>query len=214
VTKGIFDTRSGSGYDDEIVERYQFPKQYLPIAQQFVGDWIVYREPRRGGGRLGYVAIAHVVRVEPDPRRSDRAYAYVDGFLSFDDIVPMRRDGAFFEHRLEALPNRSKVGAALQGKSVRPISDEEFATITLAGLHASLAPENAVRLELDPASVDAETIALVNAPLDEQKRHISGPTGSTGHYRVRDVRWGGIGISSLIGRGGEATPILRPCPTH
>jgi putative restriction endonuclease len=84
----------------------------------------------------------------------------------------LRRDGAFFEHRLEALPNRSKVGAALQGRSVRPISDEEFATITLAGLHASLAPENVLRLELDPASVDAETIALVNAPLDEQKRRI------------------------------------------
>ena len=136
-------------------------------------DWVTLT--LAGGGfpdQSRRQVIARVVRVEPDPRRSDRSYAYVDGFLSFDEIVPMRRDGAFFEHRLETLPNRSKVGAALQGRSVRPISDEEFATITLAGLHGSLAPENAVRLELDRASVDAETLALVNAPLDEQKRRI------------------------------------------
>jgi hypothetical protein len=88
MAKGIFDTRSGSGYDDDIVERYQFPKRYLPIAQRFIGDWIVYREPRGGGGRSGYVAVARLVRTEPDPSRADRSYAYVDRFLAFDTVVP------------------------------------------------------------------------------------------------------------------------------
>ena len=63
MAKGIFDTRSGSGYDDDIVERYHFPNRYLAIAQRFIGDWIVYREPLRGGGRSGYVATARVVRI-------------------------------------------------------------------------------------------------------------------------------------------------------
>jgi putative restriction endonuclease len=172
MTKGVFDARSGSVYDDDIVERYHFPNRYLPIALQFVGDWIVYRETLRGGGRSGYVAAARVVRIEPDPQRRDHSYAYVDRFLAFDNVVPMRRGDEYLEALLEALPDRSKVGVALRGRSIRPLSDEEFATIAVAGLNASLAAENAVKLELDPASADAETLSLVNAPLAEQERRI------------------------------------------
>jgi putative restriction endonuclease len=172
MAKGVFDARSGSDYDDDIVERYHFPNRYLTIAQQFVGDWIVYRETLRGSGRSGYVAVAHVMRIERDPRRRNHSYAYVDRFLAFDNIVPMRRDDEYFESLLEALPDRSRVGATLQGRSVRPLSDKEFAAITLAGLNASLAAENAIKLELDPASADAETLSLVNAPLEEQERRI------------------------------------------
>ena len=65
--KAIFDTRAESGYDDDIVRRYRFPNRYLAIAQQAVDDWIVYREPRRAGGRSGYVAVARLLRIEPDP---------------------------------------------------------------------------------------------------------------------------------------------------
>ncbi|MGC2305131.1 HNH endonuclease [Candidatus Binatus sp.] len=172
MTKGVFDARSGSVYDDDIVERYHFPNRYLPIARQFVGDWIVYRETLRGGGRSSYVAAARVVRIEPDPQRRDHSYAYVDGFLAFDNVVPMRRGDEYLEGLLEALPDRSKVGVALRGRAIRPLSDEEFATIAVAGLNASLAAENAVKLELDPASADAETLWLVNAPLAEQERRI------------------------------------------
>jgi putative restriction endonuclease len=172
VTKGIFDTRSGSGYDDDIVERYHFPKRYLPTARRFIGDWIIYREPRAGGGRSGYVAAARVVGIEPDSNRPDLSYAYVDGFLSFDNVVPTHRSGRYYEQWLDALPNKSQVGTALRGRSVRPLLDEDFAAITLAGLRASLAPENATRLELDAASADPETVALVNAPLEDQKRRI------------------------------------------
>jgi putative restriction endonuclease len=172
MAKGVFDARSGSIYDDDIVERYHFPNRYLPIVKQFIGDWIVYRETLRGGGRSGYVAAAHVARIEPDPSLREHSYAYVDGFLAFDNAVPMRRGEEYLEGLLEALPDRSKVGLALRGRSIRPLSDEEFATIALAGLNASLAAENAVKLELDPASADAETLLLVNAPLAEQERRI------------------------------------------
>jgi putative restriction endonuclease len=144
----------------------------LPTAQHFVGDWIIYREPRAGGGRSGYVAAAHVVRIEADSTRPDHLYAYVDRFLAFDNVVPTHRGGQYFERWLDALPDKSKVGTALRGRSVRPLSDKDFATITLAGLRSSLAPENAVGLELDAASADPETVALVNAPVEEQKRRI------------------------------------------
>ncbi|HKH66725.1 MAG TPA: HNH endonuclease, partial [Reyranella sp.] len=60
--KAVFDTKVASGYDDNIVERYHFPNDYLATAKKAVGDWIVYREPRRGGGSMGYIAVAWVVR--------------------------------------------------------------------------------------------------------------------------------------------------------
>lgn len=51
MTKGVFETRAGSGYDGEVAEGYPFPRRYLAVAQTLVGDWITYREPRAGGGQ-------------------------------------------------------------------------------------------------------------------------------------------------------------------
>jgi putative restriction endonuclease len=72
---------------------------------------------------------------------------------------------------LEYVPN-SQVGAALRGNSIREISEADFARISLLGLSQTLAPENAVRLELDPAHVDSHTIALVSATWEEQERKV------------------------------------------
>ncbi len=64
--KAVFDTKPNSGYDDEIVRRYHFPtlSNYVAAAQSAVGDWIVYREPQRNGGRRAYIAVARVVAIE------------------------------------------------------------------------------------------------------------------------------------------------------
>jgi putative restriction endonuclease len=170
--KAIFDTRAGSGYDDDIVRRYHFPNRYLAQAEQAVGDWIIYREPRRNRGRSGYIAVARLVRVEPDPDRLGYSYARMADFLPFDIVVPLERQTGFYEEQLRFVPKKSLLGAALQGKSVRVISDEDFAAITRAGLDKTLALDNAVRLELDPAHLDAETLSLVTAPEEEQERRI------------------------------------------
>ena len=50
MAKGVFTHRPNSVYDDFPEARYQFPKRYLNRARAFEGDWIVYYEPRRGGG--------------------------------------------------------------------------------------------------------------------------------------------------------------------
>lgn len=169
--KAVFDTKAESGYDDNIVERYHFPNQYLPEAKKAIGDWIVYREPRRGGGSLGYFAVARLIRIDPDHKSAAHSYARVSDFLRFDVVVPFRRKTGFYEKQLEFVP-KSQVGATLRGKSVRTISDEEFSEIALAGLGETLAPNNAIRLELDPNHVDTETAALVTAPWEEQQRRI------------------------------------------
>jgi putative restriction endonuclease len=118
------------------------------------------------------VAVARVVGIEPDAGHPVHSYARVERFLPFDNVVPLWQGERFFERRLDAVPDRSKIGVTLRGRSIREISDEEFAEITLAGLHSLFTPENAVRLELDPSSADADTIALVTAPLEEQERRI------------------------------------------
>ena len=66
----------------------------------------------------------------------------------------------------------SRVGAHLQGKSVREISYADFAAIVRAGLSETLAPTNAERLELDSKHVDPPTSSLLHAPIEEQERRV------------------------------------------
>ena len=150
--KAVFDTKAGSGYDDDIVRRYHFPTQrnYVAAAEAAVGDWIVYREPQRNGGRRAYIAVARVARIEPDRQRPNHAYAIMADYLSFDRPVPFTGDsnGAYWEAPLRAVKNASRVGATLQGKAMRPLADADFAAIVTAGLAETLSPDNAIRLGL------------------------------------------------------------------
>lgn len=172
MTKGVFDSRAGSGYDDEIVGRYHFPPRYRQAAEAMVGDWIVYREPKTGGGQGGYIATAQVARIEPDPTRADRFYARMEGYLPFDAPVPLSRHGTYYEADLRAVESRANVGYRLQGRSVRALSDADFADIVQAGLGTTLAPANAVRLGLDQGHADQATLALIRTPPDAQARQV------------------------------------------
>jgi hypothetical protein len=54
---GVFIHRADSIYDDSPAEKYQFPRQYRGRAEAWVGDWIVYHEPRKVAETRGYLAI-------------------------------------------------------------------------------------------------------------------------------------------------------------
>jgi len=170
--KAVFDTKPGSGYDDEIQTRYHFPDRYLDEAQKAVGDWIVYRAPRRGGGKIGYFAAGRVDSIDADPRLPGHSYARMTDFLPFDQIVPLERSTGFYERQLNFVAKRSLIGRTLQGHSIRTISEIEFGDIVRDGLQDTLDPANAVRLELDSSHVDPETLALVNASQEEQERRV------------------------------------------
>lgn len=170
--KGIFDTKRDSGYDDEIAFRYHFPKQYRVLAESLVGSRIIYREPQRNGGRRAYVATAKVVAIDDDVSRPGHAYAAMTEYREMDEPVPFVQDGRYWETVLLSVSERSRVGAFLQGKSIRTISDSDFAAIVRAGLSETLAADNAVRLELDPDHVDDPTQELLDLPVDEQERRI------------------------------------------
>src|SRR3954470_24733635 len=94
--KAVFDTKPNSGYDGEIVWRYHFPTQsnYVAAAQAALGDWVVYREPQRNGGRRAYIAVARVLDIQPDRLRRDHAYAVVGDYLPFDRPVPFAGHGS------------------------------------------------------------------------------------------------------------------------
>ncbi|WP_034859481.1 HNH endonuclease [Sinorhizobium sojae] len=170
--KGIFDTKRDSGYDDEIAFRYHFPKRYRPIAETLVGDRVIYREPRRNGGRQAYVATAKVVQVNDDPLRLGFAYAAMAEYQEFDEPVPFFQGGRYWETALLVVADPSRVGAFLQGKSIRTIPESDFAAIVRAGLSETLAADNAIRLELDPRHVDGPTQELLDLPLVDQERRI------------------------------------------
>lgn len=170
--KGVFDTKAESGYDDDIARRYHFPRQYRSAAEALVGSWIVYREPQRNAGRRAYVAAARVTRIEEDAQRPGHAYAYVEGYLPFDRPVPFVVGGRYAEAALRALADPPRTGAYLQGKSIRPLSDEDFASIVRSGLDDVLAPANATRLDLDDRQLDRNTRELLQAPPEEQERRI------------------------------------------
>ena len=167
--KAIFDTRPDTAYDDDLVHRYHFPNRYLSDAGKCVGDWIVYRESRRGGGRQGYVAVARLVRIEPDRSDPGSSYAHLGDFLPFDEVVPLRRGAEYFETPLRSVTERKYIGAALKGRSIRTISDADFGAIVCAGFRTAMEP-----LKRNGLNSGEEYLieAFVGAPSEEQERRI------------------------------------------
>jgi putative restriction endonuclease len=138
VTKAVLATRVDPTYDDLPEVRYHFPKMYLRALEAAVGDWIVYYEPRRStgdlssrGGRQSYFATARVLSIQMDQRLGDHFYAYVDGFLPFDRPVRFKEGDRYYETGLRRVDGGTSKGAF--GRSVRPITDNEYDTILQAG---------------------------------------------------------------------------------
>ena len=133
MAHGVFIHRADSIYDDVPSERYQFPKQYLGRAQAFVGDWIVYYEPRKVAGTRGYFAVARVQEIIPDPGADGRFLAVIEpgSYLDFGTPVPLRLRDGYAERGLLAESGRMSGRAQ---SAVRPLSREDFGRIVGLGL--------------------------------------------------------------------------------
>lgn len=146
--KAVFDTKPKSGYGDKLPELYHFPlSNYRQVADSVVGDWIVYREVRDGGGRQAYIGTGRVDSVEIDPDDLKQAYAHISSYLPFEPPIAFGQapSGHYWEEALRALPQRSLVGASLRGRSMRPLADADFAAIVAAALGETLMEENITR---------------------------------------------------------------------
>jgi putative restriction endonuclease len=172
MVKGVFDTTASSRYKDDAASRYHFPKLYRQRVERLIGAWILYRVPRVAGGSMGYIAAARVQNVIADEEDASHFYALMSDYTPFDKTVPFSVDGRYAEQILRDLPNRSDVGRSLQGRSIRELSEEDFAAIVRCGLDETLDSTNARRLNLDRATLDPDTRELLEAPLPEQERRI------------------------------------------
>ena len=168
--KGVFDTSPDTEYDDDIRTRYHFPQKYLAEAERARNDWIVYRETRSGRGRMAYIAVARVVGIEPDRSKPGHHYARLADCLEFDRMVPLHVEKVYFEERLNKTPN---IGFALQGRSVRTISDGEFAEIALAGFDGTLREDRAQNVEHGESDADRAIRAFVESDSETKQRRIA-----------------------------------------
>lgn len=139
MANAIFTTKPDPAYDDTPEEKYHFPKQYLSRVEQAVGDWIIYYEPRRPdqslsgtGGRQMYFAMARVIRIEPDPARSDHFYAYMADYLEFAEPVRFRQSGRLLESFLQNPDGSTNPGAFIN--AVRLLPRQEFEAICQLGM--------------------------------------------------------------------------------
>lgn len=144
--KGVFDINLGSKYANIEGQRYHIPmhKIYRPVAEALVGDWVLFRESKREGGRKGYVGVAQVTSLEPDGPKS--AYAHVANYFPFDPPVGLKdANGAYREEGLRKVDDPRLIGVSLRGDAVRRISDEDFAAIVADALGETLSPKNLKR---------------------------------------------------------------------
>lgn len=136
MAKAVFIQSRHAIYQDVPGERYHFPSRpYLSVAAQAVGDWAIFYEGRRGGGR-GYYAVQKVERVVPDPADPTHHFALLDPstLLSFEQRVPYADpDGSPYESRLAGPDGRVQTGG-LNTAAVRLIPDRDFARIVSLGL--------------------------------------------------------------------------------
>lgn len=167
MANAVLTTSVGSIYDDLPEFRYHFPRNYLNQVQAAVGDWIVYYEPRRsqGGGRQAYFAIARVLRVEPDRDLQDHFYAYLDGYLEFDQPVGFQGQGNYWESSLQKADGSTNKGAF--GRAVRAVPVTEFEAIVRAGFSRQLEPWE-IKDAAVAQGVAEEAVAYDARPLVEQ----------------------------------------------
>lgn len=140
----VFTAAESSRYDDDITRHYHFPKTYLAQASAAVGGWVVFYEPRRdaglssSGGRQSYFAIAHLARIDPDPRSEWHYYARLSGYVEFDRAVPFAEGQRYYESGLRKADGSTNKGAF--GRSVRALPHQEFFAIVQAGFAHEMEP--------------------------------------------------------------------------
>lgn len=131
MAKAIFTTKVIPTYDDVPEVRYHFPRTYLRVAESAINDWVLYYEPRRESaelsgrsGRQAYFAMARVRKIEPDPKNSDKFYAYVSDYLEFPRAIPFREGSFYYESGLRKPDGSTNKGRF--GRAVREVPALEF----------------------------------------------------------------------------------------
>ncbi len=149
---GVFMHKHDSIYDDIPSKQYQFPKQYLSRAKEFINDWIVYLEPSKIRNTRGYFAMAMIEDIIPDPNQPDmyRAIIAPGSYLDFGQHVMFKDNNGYLEQGL--LNSVGKISGRAQS-AVRPISAEDFERIISRGLVSDILPREQYELPKELAEI-------------------------------------------------------------
>ena len=159
MANAVFIQNPHSIYKDEPGVAYHFPKRYLRMVEETIGDWVIVYEGRKGA--FGYTSVLKVESVVPDNTQPDHYYAYFERGKEwqFEQVVP--RNTPFGKAYEESL--RGADGAAMSGgvsvAAVRRLSFTEFSAIVTAGLKPLEGPE-ALPRDVTDGYAFAETAAL------------------------------------------------------
>ncbi|PPB80877.1 putative restriction endonuclease [Albidovulum inexpectatum] len=207
MTKLVLLHRADSIYDDEPDVVYDFPRQYLKVMQEGVGDWIIYYEPVKAGPR-GYFAVARIDDIIPKPGVEGRYLALIapGSFLPFDRELPREIDGRALESSLAGPDGRATTGGLAQS-AVRRLSEADFARIVNLGLPADLETIEDTRYGA-PAAGLAEDPAPFERPVIE--RLTRRPYRDVAFRRkVREAYGYRCAMSGLMLRNGGGRPEVQ-----
>lgn len=168
MANAVFIQNPRSIYKDRPGVLYHFPRRYLGVVEECVGDWVVFYEGRQGA--FGYVSVQKVASVTPDPDLADHFFAWLDRGTQwqFEQTVP-RNDQMGLAYEISL---RGRDGQAISGgaavSAVRRISFDEFTRIVTAGLRPLDGP---VALPRDAESVEyvfaEEQTSFEGAPIQD-----------------------------------------------
>jgi putative restriction endonuclease len=92
---------------------------------------------------------------------------------------------------------QQQLGANLRGRSVRALSEDDFAAIVAAGLSETRAPENAERLNLSLATVAQANADLRAPPGQDRERRVE---QILTNRAIRDASFRGLVCDAYEGR--------------
>ncbi|MHA6287810.1 HNH endonuclease [Maricaulis sp. CAU 1757] len=162
MTKVVLMQSVESSYSEVPGRTYYVPRRYVKAAREAIGDLCLFYEPRAGGGRLAYFAVAMVSALQALPHSSGDFVATINGYLEFNKPVPLKSTaGRYREAKLYSPDGSSNQGAF--GVSVRRIPDEEFELICAEGFSDDLFAD----VRTDPPGL-SEPPAVFRRPIVEQ----------------------------------------------
>lgn len=200
-------------YDDRPGVAYHFPKRYLRMIEECVGDWVIFYEGK--GGALGYTSVQKISDISPDGSKPDHYYALLEegSAWSFERIVG-RNDPAGFAYETSL---RGAEGRAISGgvnvSAVRRLTPDEFLAIVAAGLRPVEGPNSLPRSgEIVQAGFLEPKTGFEHAPLQGFRREMLASRAARDQSFARQVKaaYGGkCAISGLDLRNGGGRPEVQ-----
>lgn len=217
MANAVFIQNLNSIYKDSPGKAYHFPKHYLKMVKETIGDWVIFYESRKDNGAFGYTSVQKVVEVAPDPASDKHFYAKFDpaSLWDFEQVVSRSSpSGVAYEKCLRSSKDGRPISGGASTAAVRRLQKSEFAAIYLAGMQENLT-EDALPREgdlPDRSGFDDSSTPFEPAPLSSIREEmlVSRKRREASFARQVKAAYGGrCAISGLDLRNGGGRPEVQ-----